>query len=264
MEANKKYLIIEMTSEEAEKAITKSDFVVLPTGSIEQHSKHLPLSTDSILAEMLTKHLAENSEDLRFVVLPTLCFGISEHHIHFPGTITLQTDTYQRVIYEIGWSLKQHGVKRFLIINFHGGNIEPIKLARLRLERELRLKTYYIDWGVYCQDIVKKSAGRTIYGHSGLLETSLMLFLRPDLVRKEKMQKQEQTRPDAVNTEEIYDEKLQASRPVTRVFPYFEENWPTGGLGDPTIASVEFARELIDKETKRIEEALKKDMKYET
>ncbi len=249
---DRKVLLEEMTSEEAGKAIKEADFVVLPAGSIEQHSLHLPLSTDSIRAEFLTKYLAENSEDLKFVVLPTLKYGLSEHHIHFPGTISLKDETYMNLIYEIALCLKKHGARRLLVMNFHGGNIQAIKLVLLRIERELGLKTYFVHWTEFARDLIEEYGKEIPYGHSGFYETSMVMLIRPELVREEKMREQEYRGPPR---DKAY--------PSTKILTYFDERYPTGGIGDPRLASKEFAERLVKEVTKRILQALKKDLKYE-
>ena len=245
-------LLSQMTSKEAGEAIKEADFVILPTGATEQHSLHLPLSVDSIRAEELTKFLAENSDGLKLVVLPTLYYGLSEHHIHFPGTITLKDETYLKALFEIAWSLKQHGAKRFLIANFHGGNTQACQLACLRIERELGMKTYFVHWTSFARDIIDEYAKGVPWGHSGLHETSVILLFQPELVKKEEMREQEYSGPP-----------IGEERPQTKSRPYFGKRYPTGGIGDPRLASAEFAKELVEKTTKRIVEALREDMKYE-
>ena len=249
-----KVLLWEMTYEEAGEAFKEADFFVLPTGSIEQHSIHLPVSTDSIRAEELTKHLVNHSGGLNMVMLPTLYYGQSKHHIHFPGTITLSEETYIKVLKEIAWSVKHHEGKRLLIVNFHGGNVPPIHVARLIIEREIGLKVYFVQWSSFASDLVEEWAPNVPYGHSGFYETSMILKFRPDLVVREKMKKQEQR---------FYRER--GERPPTRgtAAAYFEDNYITGGIGDPTLASAELADKIIPKVTERIIEALKEDMKYE-
>jgi len=247
-----KVLLEEMTSEEAGKAIKEADFVILPAGSLEQHSLHLPLSTDSIRAEHLARHLAENSSGLKIVVLPTLKYGLSEHHIRFPGTISLKDETYMNMIFEIASSLKKHGARRLLVMNFHGGNIQAIKLALLRIERELGLKTYFVHWTEFARDLIKEYGKEVPYGHSGFYETSMVMLFRPDLIREDRMRKQEYRGPP-----------MEKDLPSTRVIAYFDERYPTGGIGDPRLASKEFAKRLVDEVTDRILQALKRDLEYE-
>lgn len=249
-----KVFLWDMTYEEAGVTFKEADFIVLPTGSIEQHSIHLPLSTDSIRAEELTRYLVTHSGSLRMVMLPTLYYGQSNHHIHFPGTMTLREETYVQVLKEIAWSVKQHGGKRLLIMNFHGGNVAPIQVARLIIEREIGLKVYFVGWSSFAGDLVKEWAPDVPYGHSGFYETSMIMKFRPDLVVEEKMKKQEQ-RFNRERTE----------RQLTRgtAAAYFDDNYITGGIGDPTLASAELAEKIIPTVNQRIIEALIEDMKYE-
>jgi creatinine amidohydrolase len=248
-----KVLLWDMTYEEAGEAFKKADFIVLPTASIEQHSIHLPVSTDSIRAEELTKYLVQNSGDLKMIMLPTLYYGQSNHHIHFPGTLTLSEETYINVLKEIAWSVKQHGGKRLFILNFHGGNGAPISVARLMIERRVGVKVYSISWTSTVKEIIKDWAPEVSFSHSGFYETSMVLKFRPDLVIREKMKKQEQRFVEVTDRE--------PTRKPTAA--YFDDNYITGGKGDPTLASTELAEKLTPIATQRIIEALKEDMKYE-
>jgi creatinine amidohydrolase len=243
-----------MTYEEAGEAFIQADFIVLPTGSLEQHSIHLPLSVDSIRADELTKYLVTHSEGLKMVMLPTLYYGQSKHHIHFPGTMALSEETYIQVLKEIAWSVKQHGGKRLLIVNFHGGNVAPIQVARLSIERDVGIKVYFVSWSSFGGDLIKEWAPDVPFGHSGFYETSMILHFRPDLVVKEKMKKQE-TRYERERTDRQTTRNTAAA--------YFDDNYITGGIGDPTLANAELAKKVIPEINKRIVDALKEDMKYE-
>jgi len=241
------HILGEMTSEESHKAIKEADFIVLATGSVEQHSLHLPLLVDTIRAEEITSRLVESSGSLKFLVLPTLPYGYSEHHIHYPGTITLKADTYQKVLEDIAWSLKQHGAKRLLIINYHGGNTEPIKLAANKIQREIGLKVYAVNWTQFGRDLIVEWAKSEDWGHACEHETSMMLLFRPDLVRKDKIRKPKM-----------------APKPTIRQLAFWEERSDTGAIGDPTKASPDFARELVEKINAKILSALEQDVKNET
>jgi len=249
-----KVLLWEMTREEVGKAIKEADFVVLPAGSIEQHSIHLPVSTDSIRAEELTRYLVHHSGGLKMVMLPTLAYGESLHHTHFPGTISLREETYMQVIKDIAWSVKQQGGKRLLVVNYHGGNMLPIQLARSEIEHEIGLKVYFVGWTSFAADLVKEWFPGVPYGHACFYETSMILHFRPDLVRKEKMRKQENRYQ--------YESP---NRPTTRdpAAAYFENQYVTGGIGDPTLAKAELAQKIIPQVTERIVKALREDMERE-
>ncbi len=86
---------------------------------------------DTLRAESLSRELVEAApdHDLSMVRLPTLPYGYSEHHMNYAGTVTLSSDTYQRVIVEIGKSIAEHGAERLAVVNCHGGNNAPLTLA---------------------------------------------------------------------------------------------------------------------------------------
>ena len=223
------------TWEDAEAAFESADYVALPAGSFEQHSYHLPLATDSIEAEHLADELARAAPDhgLEIVTLPTLPYGYSEHHMTFPGTVTLSADTYRRVVEEIGESLARHGVERFLIVNHHGGNRESLSLAADRLQRDHGLQTHVVlpPFLAFARERITERFGEG-WGHAGEYETSMIEHYAPALVKSDRKQ------PQAVS-----------ERPETRPYTYFEDI-TEGGLGDPTASDPEwlagFVDELVD------------------
>lgn len=234
------FQLSEQTWEDAETTFDSADYVILPCGSTEQHSTHLPLSVDTIRAEELTKDLcrAAPEYDLDLVMLPPLPYGESEHHMHFPGTITISADTYQQFVEDIGRSVAEHGGQRFAVVNCHGGNREPHKLALKRVQRETDLETHYVHWTDFARDRLESRFGEE-WGHAGEYETSVIEHYRPDTVRQEK--KTPQTRK---------------ARFETRVLSYFDDITKEGGIGDPTRSDPEFAAEVIDATTDDILETL--------
>lgn len=188
------------------------------------------------------------------VMLPTLYYGQSMHHIRFPGTISLGEETYIQVLKDIARCVKRHGGRRLLIVNYHGGNVAPIQLARLVVEKEVGLKVYFVGWSSFVGDLIKEWAPGVPYGHSGFYEASMILKFRPDLVREEKRRRQEQR---------FHSERGEGTPTRDTAAAYFDDNYITGGIGDPTLASAELTEKLIPVVTERIIEALKEDMKYE-
>src|SRR6202049_3772358 len=110
--------ISEMNWMTVEEYLTRDDRCVLPLGSTEQHA-YLSLSVDSILSERLA---AEAAEPLGVPVFPVLAYGITPYFRAFPGTITLRVQTYMSIVRDILDALAEHGFKRILIVNGHGGN----------------------------------------------------------------------------------------------------------------------------------------------
>ncbi len=233
-----------MTWEDAGEALETADMVVLPTGSIEQHSKHLPVTVDTLRAENLTRELVEAAPErgLSMVRLPTLPYGYSEHHMTYPGTITLGADTYQSVLEEIGASMAEHGADRLAIVNCHGGNRSPMKLAADRLQRDHGLEVYPVHWTEYGREQLVEEFGED-WGHAGDHETSVIELFHPDLVREEKKEPQ--------TSKADYE---------IRQYEYFSDITEQGGLGDPTNADPEFMREVVADTTQRILDALESDM----
>lgn len=244
--ADTDYDLMNQTWEAAEDLISDADVIVLGCGSTEQHSVHLPLSVDTLRAETLTRKLVEAApdHDLSMAMAPTLPYGYSEHHMSFPGTLTLLDDTYRDVIIEIGRSLNTHGTDRFLLLNFHGGNREPLKLAADRLIRDHNLQTHVADWTDFITDELNDRFGEE-WGHAGDHETSAIELFYPELVVNER--KTPQTRRASYSTQR---------------YGYFDELTEEGGLGDPTNSDPEFFESLVPLATERILTALNEDINY--
>lgn len=238
------YRLGHMTWEDAEAAFESADYVVLPCGSTEQHSRHLPTSVDTLRSKHLTEELAEAAprHDLDLLVLPPLPYGYSEHHLTFAGTVTLGAETYQAVIVEIGRSVLGHGADRFLITNFHAGNIEPHKLAIDRLQRDHDLPTHYVNWTDFAREALEREFGEE-WGHAGEHETSVIEYYRPELVRADAKQPQ--------TTKANGD---------TKQFQYFDDITVEGGLGDPTNSDPEFIGTVIEETTEKILRKLRADL----
>jgi creatinine amidohydrolase len=233
-----------MTWEDAGEAFERADAAVLPTGSTEQHSIHLPVSVDSIRAEHLTAELVERADehDLSLVRLPTLPYGYSEHHMNYPGTVTLGQDTYRDVIVDVGASLAEHGVERLVVVNAHGGNMPPLNLAADRLMRDHGVTVHVVHWTNYATDRLEEAFGEG-WGHAGDHETSVVEHYRPGLVKAGK--------------KEVQDDREGAE---TRSFAYFDELTEQGGLGDPTNSDPDAMAEIIDEATDEILSALRADI----
>lgn len=167
-------LSFENTNEEIEKSDPK--MAILPIGSLEQHSKHLPISTDAIIAFEAAKKIAENFNAL---LLPPLNYSISLEHQNFKSTIWLSPLTLYHTIKDIANSLKKHDFKVLVIVNGHGANF--------LLRNVVREINYQMDLLTILVDLANMYFGsrdaREI--HAGSIETSLILYLKPNLVRKE-------------------------------------------------------------------------------
>jgi creatinine amidohydrolase len=125
-----------------EEYLERDDRAVLPLGCTEQHA-YLSLSTDSILAERLA---VEAAEPLDIPVFPVLAYGITPHFRAFPGTITLRVETYMSVVRDILDAMAEHGLKRILIVNGHGGNAPAQGLVSEWIADHPGLRVKFHNW----------------------------------------------------------------------------------------------------------------------
>jgi creatinine amidohydrolase len=157
--------------------------LLLPTGAIEQHGPHLPVDTDIHDANELSIRAAVASR-ARAVVLPPVWWGMSPHHMGYPGTISLPLETYSTLIRDICAAVAHHGFRRVLIVNGHGGNVAILGATALRVSEELGLfvgaVSYWHLIGQRLREIGTSELGGM--GHACEMETSLQLHLRPELV----------------------------------------------------------------------------------
>ncbi|TVR49867.1 MAG: creatininase family protein [Rhodobacteraceae bacterium] len=157
---------------------------ILPTAAIEQHGPHLPVGVDMMINEgMLDLLRARCPEDLDIRILPVQAVGKSNEHLHAPGTLTLSAETALRAWVEIGLSVARAGVRKIVIVNSHGGNLDLISI----LSRELRVQAGMLavkcQWGSFGQPEGMYPPDELAYGiHGGDVETSLMLAFHPALV----------------------------------------------------------------------------------
>ncbi len=196
--------------------------LVVPIGSVEQHGPHLPISTDVRVAEAVAAGLHDRDPDL--VLAPALAYGAAGEHEGFPGTVSLGNEALYTVLLEYGRSACRWA-SRLLFVNGHGGNVATLVSAVTRLRYEGRDAAW-----LPCVPVTGPGVPADV--HAGRVETSLMLALAPDLVR-----------PDA------------AAPGATAPLPELLERMRTGGvaavspngvLGDPTGASADEGRRLLD------------------
>ncbi|MFX0148918.1 MAG: creatininase family protein, partial [Candidatus Hodarchaeota archaeon] len=156
------------------------DSVVIGVGSTEQHGPHLPTQTDAVIADILANKVAKKLGNA--LQAQTIRIGCSEHHLSFPGTISLKKDTLKSIIFDYISSLSHHGFKKIIFIPSHGGNFEPLrevineiqpKYPEVKLIGGTNLMKFMNYLFKIAQDmgISREEAG----GHAGELETSQML-----------------------------------------------------------------------------------------
>jgi creatinine amidohydrolase len=165
--------------------------VVLPIAALEQHGHHLPMLTDTMICtEIARRAELELGNDALF--LPVLWVGSSHHHLGHPGTISLSQETYTRLIEELLESVIHAGFRRIALLNAHGGNETPGQTALLNVQLRHReskpdLFIAFASWmDVASQQIANiESLAHKHVTHACELETSVILRLRPELVKLE-------------------------------------------------------------------------------
>lgn len=225
----------EMTSPEIGTLDRECTVVILPVGSVEQHGRHMPVGTDTLLAQAVS--LAATEADSEIVVMPPPWYGFSAHHMRFPGSITLSAETLMAVVDDIVASLVKQGFRRILIVNGHGGNNGVIDVLGSTLghkhygKARIAALTYFALAKEAIARLRKSEIGGM--GHACEFETSMVQHMRPELV---KIERAETTYPDP-GSRYLTTDLLGGS--AIRTYHDFGDLSTTGTLGDPSLASPE-------------------------
>jgi creatinine amidohydrolase len=241
-----KLLLEEMTWPEVREAISSGKTtVVFACGAIEQHGPHLPLGTDTYLGTAIAVRAAQIAGNA--LVAPTLRPGLSEHHMDFPGSLTLRVDTFVALLQDYCTSLAAHGFRRIVIFPSHGGNADVMKAYAPRLAKQLADDCELVlslrgvtEWDRLLE--VARSEGISRGGagvHGGYLETSMMLADMPALVDMDSAE------PGRADEDFYLAENLQKSQMESFLFGVRRQS-ANGVLGDPTGANAAAGGRLID------------------
>lgn len=220
-----------------ERAAAANSLAILPIGALEQHGPHLPTITDTASAEAVSLAAAKLiSVDQAVAVLPGLWLGMSEHHLPFGGTISVDFAVLRGMLQSVARSLKSAGFKRLLVVNGHGGNIDPLAVAVREVAVACALPVCTTTpWALNKAALAQILDDDEEAGHACEGETSVMLALLPDHVRREKFA-------------EAFDKQKLPLRHLTEIsrFYSFSEHAPvTGTWGNPKRASADKGRAIL-------------------
>ena len=168
----------------------ESTVVLAPIAACEQHSSHLPTYTDTLLVTAIAE-AAEQRLSQQVLLLPTLWFGASSHHLRFGATLSAEVDTHITMIADLLTPLLEDGYQRLLVLNGHGGNIDTMHVALRRLQPRYRdrLLSAASYWEIADKELAALAQGpRKSMGHACEFETAMVMALRPELVRRDDIQ----------------------------------------------------------------------------
>jgi creatinine amidohydrolase len=236
----------ELTWQEMREAVARQPVVLLPFGAVEDHGPHLPLNTDNVIVEAICLESAGRMPG-EMLVMPSVAYGLDEHHMDFPGTISADMQTLLAYVADIAGSVARHGFTHVLIVNGHGSNAPIADLAARRV---------VLDTGIVCGAMSPNAAvspalaeptlsqmrrsGPGGIAHAGEYETAMMLHLRPDLVQMDRA------------IREIGQLKLEyfnwdhAEPSLLSWQDWWSRMSESGVCGDPTVASAAFGRALFE------------------
>lgn len=218
--------------------------LVVPVGSVEQHGHHLPVITDTLLVDAIVHGGAESlRDDVPVLVTPPVWSGFSPHHLSFGGTLSLEFEHLRRVLEDVGRTGLENGFDAICFVNGHGGNAALIDAVVSTLgtktDAEVLGTTYFTLATSEISALRDSESGGM--AHGGEYETSLMLYLRPDLVVESMIE--EGTRWD-----EHYDwgggDLLDGGQ--LSVYRPFAEYSETGDIGAPELATAEKGERIYE------------------
>jgi creatinine amidohydrolase len=216
---------------------------LLPVAAIEQHGPHLPVAVDALINEGIVRRTLELlPEGTPVLVLPMTAVGKSDEHLAYAGTLTLRAETLGRVWLELGRSVRRAGVRKLVFLNSHGGQPQVMQIVARELRVVHDMLAVACSWFAMGLPEGLFDAQEIRHGiHGGAIETSMMLALRPDLVR---MDAARAFVPSSVEAEREFP------RLVSLGFAGFgwqtQDLHPAGACGDATRASAEAGRRCLE------------------
>ncbi len=247
-----------LTWKQVEALAKDETLLILPTAAIEQHGPHLPLATDTLINNLLLgKALIKLPAAASVYALPPICYGKSNEHLGFPGTLSVSSSTFMAVVRDLAASVASAGFRRVVLYNTHGGNSSLVDVLARDLRAEFNLQAFCL-FGSAGAKFSGLGPQEKMYGfHAGEVETSFLLSAIPELVH-----------PDEYSTNYIAhidhpDLLLPENAPAT--FAWLTRDIaPSGVMGDPHPSSAENGSRWIEEAATKIAAALQAMLTYKS
>ena len=245
-----KFLYEDFTWEEVREVVRENRVVLQPVGSIEQHGPHLALKTDIMIARAFCVEAGRRTPS-EVIVMPSIPYGFNAHHMDFPGTISVDGETFINFVLCVMKSLVTHGFRKILLVNGHGSNNPFLDIVARRtiIETEALCGTC-MPYSLIRECIAEKSECQW-NSHACEIETSLLMYLSPQDVRVEKI-----TKEIGFPISKYHWRSLTKASPLN-MMDIWSRISETGIAGDPTLASKEKGKEIFEAGVENLIELVK-------
>jgi len=239
-----------LTSPEVAEAVEANSLVLLPVGQTEEHGAHLPLATDTIIASSMCEAAADRLEgEIPTLVMDPISYGFSVQIMkRWAGTFCLSMETLMAVVREVCQSVAEMGFRKLVIFSGHGNHHGPLRVVSRQLADSHKIDVpVVLPAGMTAKKLAEiNKGGLGASCHAGEYETSVMLHLRPDLV-------------DMSKATDVDVLKLEGDFSSSEVFwsTWMRQDSRTGVYGDPTVASAETGKALVEAFVDRLAEFLR-------
>jgi creatinine amidohydrolase len=240
-------LLADLSSPETRERIPEIELVLIPVGAHEQHGPNIAVSTDTVSADALCRAAAALIGP-RVAVAPAIPWGISWHHLRFPGTISLRPQTLIALLEDIVGSLHSHGLRRFLIVNGHGGNSAVIATAIEEIKQTAGVPLIAAIFGyALIAEQARLFLPERAIGHGGADEAAVVMAVDERLGK-----------PHAFSGPDFTGEYVESAA-LLRTYGgllarRFDEVTRNGATGDATPATAELGRQILDGAARRLAE----------
>jgi creatinine amidohydrolase len=245
---NRTFFYSDYTWPELKEVAREKRVVILPVGSVEDHGPHLPLDTDNLFVWEICVAAARKIPE-KVLVMPLISYGFEEHHMDFPGPVTIDPVHFIDYLSDVAKSIARHGFKKILIVNSHGSNASLADIAARRVTLETSALCALVNtWILGRKEIgeLRESVFPGGVSHACEYETSLYLHLAEDKVQKGRI-----GRDIPAQKSQFIWRDLERPSPV-QLMEWWSSFSKTGVCGDPTKATREKGKRIFDASVQKL------------